>query len=131
MRRQVLYNRTQNRTQCCSTEPEVTRKNTRSMAGVMRRSCAILPQLCNLSSKRAVLCSPNFQSKRLLHVARLLLAGKVKQIIFPHRDLLYCAKLPGRSTWKLWPGFCSQSQFTSRAFSIRRLTSRSSTDFKT
>ncbi|KAL9976339.1 hypothetical protein ACROYT_G013629 [Oculina patagonica] len=46
------------------------------MAGLVRRASAILPQLCNLSSKRAVLCSSNFQSKRLLHVARQLLAER-------------------------------------------------------
>lgn len=53
----------------------------RKMAGLARRTCGILPQLCNLSSKRAVLCSTSFQSKRLLHVARQLLAGKVMQIV--------------------------------------------------
>lgn len=46
------------------------------MAGFLRRSLVILPHFYNFSSKRAAICITNFESKRLLHVTRQLLAER-------------------------------------------------------
>ena len=73
-----------------------------SMAGFLRRSAAVLPHVYNLSSKRAAICITNFQSKRLLHVARQLLAGKVMKSFFSSCfGIVGIAQNYTRSTWKL------------------------------
>lgn len=47
-----------------------------NMASLVGRVCGIVPQFFSVSTKRAVICSSRFENKRLLHVARWLLAGK-------------------------------------------------------